>query len=272
MLRPSMGQLRSRQLGVMQCTSLMAAVVMVITASETWLTISPGFVTTSIGKSGLIVQPSASESRVPMSYSSRYSQYEGYVHKRKPLPHLRIRLDRWGVRHWPFYRIKASFQKRKAFRSARFLESLGWWDPMKEFDDPRFFKLKADRICYWLRKGAQPTDQVANLLDVAGIIRRTGRFAKLGEWEWRIPKNSGPDEPEGWKYDGPHLVTWNNEPYIHHKKGHPHSVKKVRKLPLVERFGFQGYEKVPIEHEIITEPVAGTSLLDSITNSELPIY
>jgi len=127
-----------------------------------------------------------------MGYSSRYAQYEGYVHKRKPLPHLRIRLDRWGVRHWPFYRIKASFQKRKAFRSARFLESLGWYDPMKEFDDPRFFKLKADRICYWLRKGAQPTDQVANLLDVAGIIRRTGRFAKLGEWEWRIPKKQWP--------------------------------------------------------------------------------
>ena len=32
----------------------------------------------------------------------------------------------------PFYRIKAMYQKRPVPKSGRFLESLGWWDPMKD--------------------------------------------------------------------------------------------------------------------------------------------
>merc|ERR1719492_36083 len=121
----------------------------------------------------------------------------------------------------PFYRIKAAFQPRKQHRSGRFLESLGFWDPMREVDDPKFMKLKADRAVFWLRAGAQPTDMVASLLDRVGIIRRTGPLSTLGEWEWRIPPTSGPEAPEGWSYDGVHEVTWGNKPMINHRKGHP---------------------------------------------------
>ncbi|CAE7421048.1 unnamed protein product [Symbiodinium sp. CCMP2456] len=44
-----------------------------------------------------------------------------------------------------------------------------------------------------MKFGAQPTDQVASFLDLAGIIRRTGDNAKRGQWEWRIDPNSGPE-------------------------------------------------------------------------------
>lgn len=183
---------------------------------------------------------------------------------------MRLRLDRYGTSHWPFYKIRAAHQKRTKHKSGRFLEALGWWDPMKEVDDPKFFKLKADRAIFWLRQGAQPTDMVANLLDRAGIIRRTGPLAKRGEWEWRVPKNTGPEAPEGFSYDGPHEVTWENKPCIHHRKG-TKSPRNVKNIPLIERYGFKGYEKIPIEGDILTAPVAGSSLLYQLDNTELAV-
>lgn len=203
--------------------------------------------------------------------TSRFKTYDGFVFRRKRLPHLRIRLDRFGTGKRPFYRIKVAFQPRKQNRSGRFLESLGWWDPFKETDDPKFMKLKLDRVVFWLRWGAMPTDMVANLLDRVGIIRRTGPEAKKGEWEWRIPKNSGPEAPEGWRYDGASEVTWGNKPMINHRKGHPHT-KDMGRKPIIEKFGFKGYTKIPIEGDVVTDPLTQSSLLEAFSNTELPLY
>jgi len=207
----------------------------------------------------------------PWKGTSRYKTYDGYVFRKKKIPGVRLRLDRWGQSKFPYYRIKAAFQKRRPNRSGRFLESVGWWDPMRDFDDVRFFKLKADRCIFWLRNGAQPTDMVANLLDIAGIIRRTGPHSKYGEWEWRVPRDSGPEAPAGWSYDGPHEITWANKPQIHHRRGHPHS-KNFNKIPLIERYGFKGYSKIPIDSETVSTPLVGDTLLESFSNTELPIY
>lgn len=204
--------------------------------------------------------------------SFRFPGYDGYVHKKHDLPGIRIRLDRWGTSHHPFYRIKASFQKSRPRKSGRYLENIGWYDPMREVEDPKFFSLKADRAIYWLRAGAHPTDMVASLLDRAGIIRRTGPYPKMGEWEWRVPKTTGPDAPEGWSYDAGHVITWNNIPMIKHRWGHPHQAKTIRKRPIIERYGFTGYEKIPLDHDAMSEPLAGNSLLHQLGNTELPIF
>eukprot|EP00929_Paragymnodinium_shiwhaense_P111635 TRINITY_DN7997_c0_g1_i1.p1 TRINITY_DN7997_c0_g1~~TRINITY_DN7997_c0_g1_i1.p1 ORF type:complete len:282 (-),score=67.91 TRINITY_DN7997_c0_g1_i1:114-959(-) len=224
------------------------------------------------GRDSQVAREAVEYIKVPWKGSSRVSQYTGYVHRRKKIPFVRLRMDRYGTGHWPYYKIKAAFQRRTSHRSGRFLESLGYWDPMKETDDPRFFKLKADRAVFWLRQGAQPTDMVANLLDRAGLIRRTGPLAKRGEWEWRVPKTSGPDAPEGWDYDGCGSVTWNNKPCIKYRKGHPHSLRKTKRTPLIERYGFMGYDKIPVDSEVLTEPVDGSFLLNQLKNTELPIF
>lgn len=225
------------------------------------------------GRQSQVAREAVETIKVPWKGSSRIKSYDGYVHRRKKLPGVRLRMDRFGTGHWPFFRIKAAFQKRTSHRSARFLESIGYWDPMKETDDPRFFKLKADRAVFWLRQGAQPTDMVANLLDRAGIIRRTGPLAKRGEWEWRVPKSSGPNAPEGWDYDGAGEVTWDNKPYIRHRKGNPSpSPRKLKNTPLIERYGFIGYDKIPVEGEVLTEPVDGSFLLQQLKNTDLPIF
>lgn len=205
--------------------------------------------------------------------SHRFSGYEGFVFQRKHIPGLKIRLDRYGVGKSPFYRIKACFHIKTPNRSGRYLEQIGWWDPMLQVDHPKFFKMKCDRAVYWLRRGAQPTDMVASLLDRAGIIRRTGLHSVQGEWEWRVPKDSGPEAPEGWSYDGPHEVTWGNKPRCKKsKKRSPFSLEKVKKLPLVERHGFKGYERIPMERDVLTEPVTKSALLEAFGNTQLPMY
>jgi len=53
-------------------------------------------------------------------------------------------------------------------RDGRVIEELGWYDPKAKNVDRRVW-LKRERIEYWLRRGAQPSETVANLLTRQGI-------------------------------------------------------------------------------------------------------
>eukprot|EP00439_Symbiodinium_sp_Y106_P025341 s6451_g3.t1 len=64
--------------------------------------------------------------------SSRYKRYAGFVYKRKPLKGIRLRLQDFGTKHSPWYRIHAVYGKQLGAQSGRFLEICGWWDPTKE--------------------------------------------------------------------------------------------------------------------------------------------
>ncbi len=74
---------------------------------------------------------------------------------------VRIRMQRLGRTHRPFYRIGAADARRP--RSGVFIEQLGWYDPIAK-DASKQVKLNAERIQYWLAQGAQPTDTVRDLL------------------------------------------------------------------------------------------------------------
>ena len=51
-------------------------------------------------------------------------------------------------------------------RDGRFLEEVGIWDPSKE---PPVAVVKADRIEFWMKNGAKPTDTVRSILKKAGM-------------------------------------------------------------------------------------------------------
>ncbi len=72
---------------------------------------------------------------------------------------VKIRLTRQGSKKNPFYRIVAA--DSEAPRDGSFLEVLGTYNPMTE---PPKIELKADRVSYWLDKGAAPTDTVKQIL------------------------------------------------------------------------------------------------------------
>jgi len=69
---------------------------------------------------------------------------------------------RTGAKKRPSYRIVVKEKQSK--RDGAYLENLGTYNPTRE---PAEIKLKADRVQYWIGKGAQPTDTVARLIKQA---------------------------------------------------------------------------------------------------------
>ncbi len=74
---------------------------------------------------------------------------------------LRIRMKRTGRRHTATYRVTAV--DGRASRDGRVIEELGFYDPANKNEALRF-KVNADRVAYWLSKGARPSDTVRTLL------------------------------------------------------------------------------------------------------------
>jgi small subunit ribosomal protein S16 len=69
---------------------------------------------------------------------------------------------RTGAKKRPSYRIVVKEKKSK--RDGACLENLGTYNPTRQ---PAEIKLKAERVRYWLARGAQPTDTVNRLIKAA---------------------------------------------------------------------------------------------------------
>ncbi len=78
---------------------------------------------------------------------------------------VKIRLKRMGAKKKPFYRVVVADSRTP--RDGRFIEELGYFDPMQE---PDLIKIDAERAKKWLDEGAQPTDRVRSLFRKTGII------------------------------------------------------------------------------------------------------
>jgi len=81
---------------------------------------------------------------------------------------VRLRLQRFGRTHRPFYRMVAA--NSKAPRDGKFLEIVGHYNPIANSDGTKEIRLKTDRLKYWLSVGAQPSDRVSWLLGKFGIL------------------------------------------------------------------------------------------------------
>lgn len=86
------------------------------------------------------------------------------MNSRSNLVQVKIRLQRYGSKGRPFYRIVAASSSDR--RDGKFLEIIGLYHPISNQEQIR---LKKDRIQHWLDKGAQPSATVADLLSKEGI-------------------------------------------------------------------------------------------------------
>ena len=78
---------------------------------------------------------------------------------------VKIRLTRIGEKKVPLYRIVVA--DSRAPRDGRFIEELGYYDPMKK---PADIKIDEEKAKKWLATGAQPTDTVKKLFQNNGIV------------------------------------------------------------------------------------------------------
>lgn len=85
-----------------------------------------------------------------------------------------MRLMRFGGKKNPFYRIVVS--DRRTPRDGSFIDQVGTYDPKK---DPAEVRFKEEKAIEWLRKGAQPTPTVRQLLIRSGVSKKLAE-GKIG--------------------------------------------------------------------------------------------
>ena len=85
---------------------------------------------------------------------------------------VRLRLRRVGKKKMPVYHIVAA--DSRAARTGKFLEIVGRYEPLH---GPMVISTKEERLFYWLRTGAKPSDTVRSLL------QRNGQWMK-----WSLSK------------------------------------------------------------------------------------
>ena len=81
---------------------------------------------------------------------------------------LKLRLSRGGTKKRPIYKIVVA--ESKFARDGRFIEKLGFFNPLLPKEKKERIGLESDRIKYWLSQGAQPTTRVARILGENNFI------------------------------------------------------------------------------------------------------
>ena len=84
-----------------------------------------------------------------------------------------LRMARAGTKKRPVYHIVAA--DSRAPRDGRFIERLGYYNPLLPKDKEERLKLDMDKVKSWIAKGAQPSDRVMRFLDAAGVAKREKR-------------------------------------------------------------------------------------------------
>ncbi len=90
---------------------------------------------------------------------------------------VKLRLRRIGKKKYPVYKLVVA--DGRSPRDGRYIEALGNYDPK---GTPTLLDFKEERVYYWLRKGAQPTNTVRSLL------RRNGAWLR-----WSLMKRGADD-------------------------------------------------------------------------------
>ena len=81
---------------------------------------------------------------------------------------LKIRLSRGGTKKRPVYKVVIADSRRA--RDGKFIEKVGFFNPLLPKDKKERVALESERIKYWLGQGAQPTTRVARILGENDIM------------------------------------------------------------------------------------------------------
>ena len=89
---------------------------------------------------------------------------------------VKIRLKRMGAKKTPFYRIIVA--DSRAPRDGRFIEELGYYNPLTE---PKLVKVDNEKALKWIKNGAKPTETVERLFRDNGVYEQTEEVVAVEE-------------------------------------------------------------------------------------------
>ena len=103
---------------------------------------------------------------------------------------LKLRLSRGGTKKRPVYKVVVA--DSRFARDGRFIEKVGFFNPLLPKEKKERIGLEAERIKYWLEQGAQPTTRVARILGENELMPMP---ANSNNPQKAIPKKDRKKEP-----------------------------------------------------------------------------
>ncbi|MCC6918519.1 MAG: 30S ribosomal protein S16 [Alphaproteobacteria bacterium] len=86
---------------------------------------------------------------------------------------LKIRLARGGTKKRPVYSIVIADSKSP--RDGRFIEKIGYYNPLLPREHAERLKFDADKAKEWMGKGALPSERVHRFFADAGLVKKIVR-------------------------------------------------------------------------------------------------
>ncbi|GBG26386.1 30S ribosomal protein S16, chloroplastic [Hondaea fermentalgiana] len=83
---------------------------------------------------------------------------------------VKLRLQRFGQRNLPYYRIVAA--NSRSPRDGKFLQIVGTYNPVPDKNGLKEVRINEKAAKYWLSEGAIPSERVAYLLGEYGLTPR----------------------------------------------------------------------------------------------------
>ena len=80
---------------------------------------------------------------------------------------VRIRLARGGAKHRPVHKIVVA--DKRCRRDGRFIEELGFYNPLLPKDSKDALRVDVEKAKAWLAKGAEPTERIQKLFALLGL-------------------------------------------------------------------------------------------------------
>ena len=133
-----------------------------------------------------------------------------------------------GVRKRPVYKIVIADSRYP--RDGKFIEKIGSYNPLLPKDKKERIKVEAERVKYWMSKGAQPTLRVSRILGEAQIMP----MPKPGNNPQKaVPKKERKKEGEESK-EAPKAEAKKEEPKAEAKKEEPKKEEPKKEEPKAE--------------------------------------
>jgi len=133
---------------------------------------------------------------------------------------LKIRLSMGGAKKRPIYKIVVADSKFP--RDGRFIEKVGFFNPLLPKTKKERINLEVDRIKHWISKGAQPTLRVSRILGEAEVFPMP---PKGNNPKKAIPKKDRKKEGED-KKEAPKAEAKKEAPKAEAKKEEPKAEAK----------------------------------------------
>ncbi|MFM7343982.1 MAG: 30S ribosomal protein S16 [Tagaea sp.] len=83
---------------------------------------------------------------------------------------VKIRMSRGGAKNRPHYKIVVA--DGRFARDGRFIEKIGYYDPMLPKENDKRVVIDVERAKHWLSKGAQPSERVQHFLAALGLAEK----------------------------------------------------------------------------------------------------